>query len=330
MLSCTYAQKEAMKQVKDGDVNLYTQAVNEKWQDIEDEIQKESQELMDEDDYKSAIAKVRDGIMQLSKLTDGHSIYEAQLLMKLSEILTLDRQKEQAIHSAQLSLKMFIEIRGAKSEDTYNSLFNLADTYVRFSAWEEAIPVVKKLAKIAKKKHGPYSKIYRESLRRLAKTYMSAGMPDRDEGKDKPDKKLLKKASKSFKKMLKLLKRKKLDDELLKEKAGTLLTVARLEFELNNVLAALDYTKMAGELKLSLFGRLSMEYVQVLNALARLHERMDEDAEALLSMQEALDITEHLHEPDDDIVKKAHSNLEGITRHIGAKKCGKTIQYRSF
>jgi len=53
-----------------------------------------------------------------------------------------------------------------------------------------------------------------------------------------------------------------------------------------------------------------MEYVQVLTVLARLHERMDEDANALICMQEALDITEQLHEPDDEMVKKAQSNSQ--------------------
>jgi len=294
---------------------------------IEEKISEESQLYIEDEDYLEAVEILKDGIKEIHSMTKRPTVHSARLLHRMGEVWTLAGKKDEAIGTMARVVKTYNKLFGPQSESTYNMLVSLADTYMRFSAWEEAIPLFERLAKYEKRKYGKKSARYIRMFANLGKTYMSAGMPKRDDEKDEnkqpPVLKWLKKASKTFKKVLILLEQTQEEDESSGKMLKIFMRLIRTEMLTGKMESAFDYLERARELAISEYGKESMEFVETLNALGTLQEMVGAADEGIQTFKEALSITEELFDEDSVEVKKARSNLEGIERHIGVKNAAK-------
>merc|ERR1719469_1854002 len=107
---------------------------------------------------------------------------------------------------------------------------------------------------LKKKKFGSRDERYRKILMTQGKTQMSAGMPSAD-NKKKQKTEHLKEARKTFKKVMKLLSRKKPNDEIREERFLVLLRLSRTELMMGKLHSSTDYVEEAQELAVSLYGK---------------------------------------------------------------------------
>jgi|ERR1712130_680345 len=293
------------------------------------EINNNHKEYMDKGDFKSAAMTIQDGIIQVDEELGGKkNVESAKLLQLLAETHTMNHKKNEAVEAQQLAIKIFLTTAGPKSEETYAALISLADIYVRFEEWADSLPLFEKLVQIEKRKFGKNSERYMRMLLNLAKTQMAAGMPDEDKDKKDPIVKHLKKAIKTFKKLLKILE-KKHDDEQESEPdsamfLGVLLRAGRVEMTLRHLDSAMTYADRAEALAgSSIFGKNTMEYSRSLTALSILRQKFGQYKMATKLMKQALAIAKSLHAEDSIEVRKAENNLQGLQRYLGVLEAAK-------
>lgn len=296
--------------------------VEEELDEIEKKTIEETQLHIEDEDYLEAIAIFKDGIKEMRSVKKELTLHSGRLLHRMGELLTIVNKKEEAIQAMERVVKLYVKLSGPKSEATYNMLLSLADTYMRFEMWETAVPLFEKLAKYEKRKHGKKNERSIWMLTNLGKTYMSAGMPDKDKKKSKPIVKFLKKASSTFKKVIKLLEQTKPDD-YSEKKLKIYMRMIRTEMMQGKMENAFDYLEAAQDLAITEYGKESMEYVETLNADANLREMIGLPDEGVKKFEEALTIVSTMFDQDSEEVRKAKKNLEGINRHIGVMAAAK-------